>query len=67
MIKIKVNYIGINESSQLLVQRKYPQSRCCFMENLQTPLATMMHLAEGVCFNALFTLKAENSLICRLE
>jgi hypothetical protein len=34
---------------------------------LQTSLAAMMHLAEGVCFNAVFTLKAENSLICRLE
>jgi hypothetical protein len=29
---------------------------------LQTSLAAMTHLAEGLCFNALLTLKAENSL-----
>jgi hypothetical protein len=31
---------------------------------LQTTLAAMTHLAEGLCFNALLTLKVENSLIC---
>jgi hypothetical protein len=31
---------------------------------LQTSLAAMTHLAEGLCFNALLTLKVENSLIC---
>jgi hypothetical protein len=31
---------------------------------LQTSLAAMMHLAEGLCFNALLTLKVEISLIC---
>jgi hypothetical protein len=31
---------------------------------LQTLLAAMMHLAGGLCFNALLTLKVENSLIC---
>jgi hypothetical protein len=30
---------------------------------LQTSLAAMTHLAEGLCFNALLTLKVENSLI----
>jgi hypothetical protein len=27
-------------------------------------LAAMTHLAEGLCFNALLTLKVENYLIC---
>jgi hypothetical protein len=31
---------------------------------LQTSLAAMTHMAEGLCFNALLTLKVENSLIC---
>jgi hypothetical protein len=31
---------------------------------LQTSLAAMMYLAEGLCSNALLTLKVENSLIC---
>jgi hypothetical protein len=31
---------------------------------LQMTLAAMSHLAEGLCFNALLTLKVENSLIC---
>jgi hypothetical protein len=31
---------------------------------LQTSFAAMTHLAEGLCFNALLTLKVENSLIC---
>jgi hypothetical protein len=31
---------------------------------LQTPLATMTHSAEGLCFKALLMLKVENSLIC---
>jgi hypothetical protein len=30
---------------------------------LQTSLAAMTHLAEGLCFNALLMLKAENSVI----
>jgi hypothetical protein len=29
---------------------------------LQTSLAAMTHLAEGLCFNALLTLKVENSI-----
>jgi hypothetical protein len=33
-------------------------------KNLHTSLAAAVaHLAEGLCFNALLTLKAENSLI----
>jgi hypothetical protein len=32
--------------------------------NLHTSLAAMTHLAEGLRFNALLTLKEENSLIC---
>jgi hypothetical protein len=31
---------------------------------LQTSLAAMTRLAEGLCFNELLTLKVENSLIC---
>jgi hypothetical protein len=31
---------------------------------LQTSLAAMTHLADGLCFNALLRLKEENSLIC---
>jgi predicted nucleotidyltransferase len=31
---------------------------------LQTSLAAMTNLAEGLCSNALLTLKVENSLIC---
>jgi hypothetical protein len=31
---------------------------------LQTSLAAVTHLAEGLCFNKLLTLKVENSLIC---
>jgi hypothetical protein len=30
---------------------------------LQTSLATMTHLAKGLCFNELLTLKVENPLI----
>jgi hypothetical protein len=30
---------------------------------LQTLLAAMTHLAEGLCFNALLTLNVDNSLI----
>jgi hypothetical protein len=33
-------------------------------KNLQTLFAAMTHLAEGLCFNALLTLKAKSSLIC---
>jgi hypothetical protein len=66
MIKIKVNYIEINESRQLLVQRKYPQWILFLWKMskyLQTSLAAMAHLAEGLCFNALLTLKVENSFV----
>jgi predicted nucleotidyltransferase len=31
---------------------------------LQTSLTAMTNLAEGLCSNALLTLKVENSLIC---
>jgi hypothetical protein len=31
---------------------------------LQTSLAAMAYLADGLCFNALLMLKVENSLIC---
>jgi hypothetical protein len=31
---------------------------------LQTSLAAMTHLAEGLYFNALLTLKVENYLLC---
>jgi hypothetical protein len=34
---------------------------------LQTSLAAMMHLTEGLCFNSLLTLKVENSLICLVD
>jgi hypothetical protein len=33
-------------------------------KNLLMPFAAMVNLAEGLCFNALLTLKAENSFIC---
>jgi hypothetical protein len=32
--------------------------------NLRMSLAAMTHLAEGLCLNALLTLKVENSFIC---
>jgi hypothetical protein len=31
---------------------------------LQTSLAAMTRLAEGLCFNTMLTMKVENSLIC---
>jgi hypothetical protein len=31
---------------------------------LETSLTAVTHLAEGLCFNALLTLKIENSLMC---
>jgi hypothetical protein len=31
---------------------------------LQTSLAAMTHMVEGLCFNALLTLNVENSLFC---
>jgi hypothetical protein len=33
-------------------------------KNLHTSFSAMAHLAEGLCFNALITMEAENSLIC---
>jgi hypothetical protein len=33
-------------------------------KNLHMLFATMMHLPEGLCLNALLTLKAGNYLIC---
>jgi hypothetical protein len=35
-------------------------------KSLHTSLAAMTHLSEGLLFNALITLKVENSLICLL-
>jgi hypothetical protein len=67
MLKIKVNYMEIKKSRQFLVERKYPKVDIVFVENVQTfatSLAAMTHVAEGLCFNSLLTLKVENSLIC---
>jgi hypothetical protein len=33
-------------------------------KNLNMSFAAMTHLAEGLCLNALLTLKVESSLIC---
>jgi hypothetical protein len=60
---MKVHYIEIKKSRQLFVQRV--KVDIVFVENVQISAnvsAAMTHLDEGLCFNALLTMKVENSI-----
>jgi hypothetical protein len=64
VLKMKVKYIQCKETVSCAEKVSLKEKLFLWKVSKNTSLAAMTHLAEGLCSNALLTLRVENSLIC---